>query len=154
MLGAWGCGVFGNEPLDVAQWMRDCLHGDYQGVFKRVVFACYDKADGPNITAFETCFGPSEHFWTQMSHEAACISDLERVASDHGKIEAGSGEECLSRSLSHYLGEGACERYPEGELILASVPDWQSRAAGDDVQSEPDDEFSCPGNLTLTLIEP
>ena len=32
----------------------------------------------------------------------------------------------LTRSLSHYLGRGATSRYPEGELELRSVPDWQS----------------------------
>ena len=32
----------------------------------------------------------------------------------------------LSRTLSHYLGEGATTRYPEAELELNSVPFWQS----------------------------
>jgi len=46
ILGAWGCGVFGNEPAAVAQMFVDALSPDgaFYGVFERVVFAVYDPS--------------------------------------------------------------------------------------------------------------
>lgn len=40
-------------------------------------------------------------------------------------------EEELTRNLSHYLGRGATQRYPNAELYLSSVPGWQSRHQAD-----------------------
>jgi uncharacterized protein (TIGR02452 family) len=42
VLGAWGCGVFGNEPTVVAQAFGAELDGAYAGVFDEVVFAVLD----------------------------------------------------------------------------------------------------------------
>ncbi|MFO0643639.1 MAG: TIGR02452 family protein [Polyangiaceae bacterium] len=42
VLGAWGCGVFGNDPKVVADAYADELAGAYAGVFEEVVFAVLD----------------------------------------------------------------------------------------------------------------
>ena len=49
VLGAWGCGVFRNEPSVVAGIFCDLLHapGRFSGVFDEVVFAVYDRAEPP-----------------------------------------------------------------------------------------------------------
>lgn len=39
ILGAWGCGVFRNDPEFVATGFMKCLNGDFKGVFDTVVFA-------------------------------------------------------------------------------------------------------------------
>jgi len=39
VLGAFGCGVFGNTSIDIAEIFYDYLKGDYDGYFKRVVFS-------------------------------------------------------------------------------------------------------------------
>jgi len=39
VLGAWGCGVFGNDPEEVADAFAGHLRGDFSGVFREVVFA-------------------------------------------------------------------------------------------------------------------
>lgn len=57
VLGAWGCGVFRNEPTRVAGWFRDCLNGAFQGAFSEVVFAVYDRSDNrATLRAFEGAF--------------------------------------------------------------------------------------------------
>lgn len=58
VLGAWGCGVFRNDPAEVARVFADLLAGPYEGRFRTVVFAVWD----PNRTtrqylAFSETFG-------------------------------------------------------------------------------------------------
>ncbi len=42
ILGAWGCGAFGNDPAATAQSFRQHLAGDFTGAFSRIVFAITD----------------------------------------------------------------------------------------------------------------
>ena len=42
VLGAWGCGAFGNDPTRTAQDFRAALEGRFAGAFDRVVFAIAD----------------------------------------------------------------------------------------------------------------
>lgn len=59
VLGAWGCGVFRNDPAHVAAALRDLLGagGLFEGRFARVVFAVLDGAPGrPNLGAFQKAF--------------------------------------------------------------------------------------------------
>jgi uncharacterized protein (TIGR02452 family) len=48
VLGAWGCGVFANDPDRVAAWFADhwLESSPYHSAFSRVVFAVYDRALG------------------------------------------------------------------------------------------------------------
>ncbi|MEW2412908.1 TIGR02452 family protein [Streptomyces sp. NPDC046866] len=43
VLGAWGCGVFRNDPAQVAEAFRGLLAGRFAGVFEQVVFAVLDR---------------------------------------------------------------------------------------------------------------
>ena len=47
VLGAWGCGVFRNDPANVARTFADLLQpaGKFAGVFRQIVFAVYDPSD-------------------------------------------------------------------------------------------------------------
>lgn len=45
VLGAWGCGVFRNDPVVVADAYRTELDGAFEGVFAEVVFAVLDWFD-------------------------------------------------------------------------------------------------------------
>jgi uncharacterized protein (TIGR02452 family) len=59
VLGAWGCGVFRNDPGQVAAAFRRNLTGGggSAGVFDRIVFAVLDTTVGqPNLTAFRSAF--------------------------------------------------------------------------------------------------
>lgn len=55
VLGAWGCGVFQNDPAEVAEAFRGLLAGRFAGVFERVVFGVLDRNPEPR-KAFERAF--------------------------------------------------------------------------------------------------
>jgi uncharacterized protein (TIGR02452 family) len=57
VLGAWGCGVFGNDPDDIAAWLSDALTGELAGVFKTAVFSIPDRPGGRFILPFQRRFG-------------------------------------------------------------------------------------------------
>ena len=57
ILGAWGCGAFGNKPDDVSGYFRKVLIDEgYGKLFDNVCFAVYGKEDGRNILAFRKTF--------------------------------------------------------------------------------------------------
>lgn len=56
ILGAWGCGVFRNDPVKVAQYFKYHLteNPNYTGFFERVVFAIYSpNNDSKNLEPFK-----------------------------------------------------------------------------------------------------
>lgn len=60
VLGAWGCGVFANNPEDVSKWFADFLTGDglFRSAFRMAVFAVLDRStDRDTIRPFENHFG-------------------------------------------------------------------------------------------------
>jgi uncharacterized protein (TIGR02452 family) len=42
VLGAWGCGAFGNDPIRTARDFRRAIEHDYSGAFSEIVFAITD----------------------------------------------------------------------------------------------------------------
>lgn len=63
VLGAWGCGVFNNEPQDVAEYFKALSDGQFKGVFREIVFAIPTGEPGtvagrsaPNYKIFESVF--------------------------------------------------------------------------------------------------
>jgi uncharacterized protein (TIGR02452 family) len=63
ILGAWGCGVFRNEPIDVAAYFHELLTGEYQGRFKKIVFAVYDRSKS------QDCYNA---FSQKFDHKKVC----------------------------------------------------------------------------------
>ncbi|MHB9755903.1 TIGR02452 family protein [Streptomyces sp. BYX5S] len=58
VLGAWGCGVFRNDPAQVATAFRTLLAGRFAGHFDQVVFAVLDTTrEARTRAAFERVFG-------------------------------------------------------------------------------------------------
>ena len=57
VLGAWGCGVFGNQPSDMARWFAEHLlrNPRYRNAFEHVIFAVLDRK-GAAFAAFEAQF--------------------------------------------------------------------------------------------------
>ncbi|MEO3785483.1 TIGR02452 family protein [Actinocorallia sp. B10E7] len=57
VLGAWGCGVFRNDPAEVAEIWSDLLSGPFSGRFAHVAMAVWDP-DGttPQYRAFARVF--------------------------------------------------------------------------------------------------
>ena len=61
VLGAWGCGVFGNDPRDVAKIFHEFVDRS-PGLFDRIVFAVYDTSpDQSTLKAFQSEFFPVLH---------------------------------------------------------------------------------------------
>lgn len=58
LLGAWGCGVFRNDPAEVAGAFKDWLnHPRFAGAFDEVEFAVWDRTqDRGVLRAFEAAF--------------------------------------------------------------------------------------------------
>jgi uncharacterized protein (TIGR02452 family) len=57
ILGAWGCGVFQNNPHDIARYFVSFLtgNGKYAGCFHKIVFAVYDRTQNQeNFNAFNS----------------------------------------------------------------------------------------------------
>ena len=60
VLGAWGCGVFRNDPREVAGAFARVLRDPaFAGAFERVVFAIWERQrERPTLRAFEEQLGP------------------------------------------------------------------------------------------------
>jgi len=58
ILGAYGCGVFGNDPADISLWWKELLEDEGYGCFfAKIVFAVFDNSKTQNnISAFENAF--------------------------------------------------------------------------------------------------
>lgn len=55
LLGAWGCGVFRNDPKSVALAFREHLENQFATAFDRVLFAVYDKSkEQRTLVSFRT----------------------------------------------------------------------------------------------------
>lgn len=61
ILGAWGCGVFRNEPKDVARYFSEVIENKFKNKFRKIVFAITDRTDQKLvINAFKDVFAPAE----------------------------------------------------------------------------------------------
>jgi uncharacterized protein (TIGR02452 family) len=59
VLGAWGCGVFGNDTDEIAELFHAALSTRFRGVFSHIVFAVLDSAADENtIGPFRRRFAP------------------------------------------------------------------------------------------------
>jgi len=59
VLGAWGCGVFGNDAHEIAGLFRKALSENFRGAYRTVVFAIIDWTDSHQfIGPFEEVFTP------------------------------------------------------------------------------------------------
>ena len=53
VLGALGCGAFGNKPADVAEFFKQVLQeSEFTGRFKKIAFAVIDDRNGTNFKPF------------------------------------------------------------------------------------------------------
>ena len=61
VLGAWGCGAFGNDSNDIARLFRKALEETFRGAFDHVLFAITDwSAEQKNIVPFLQNFGDGQ----------------------------------------------------------------------------------------------
>ena len=61
ILGAYGCGVFRNDPAEIARWWKEILEEGFCGCFQSVFYAVYDRSKGQKcLEAFLRLFGDGE----------------------------------------------------------------------------------------------
>ena len=97
VLGAWGCGAFGNDPHRTALDFRAALEGEFDGTFAEVIFAIADwspdrKTLGPFRDVFaselgkslsiptETLLSIQKHFHAVIRERAGRLIDEQRLA--------------------------------------------------------------------------
>lgn len=68
ILGAYGCGVFGQDPAEVAGIFNELLHGEFDGCFARVIFAIPDGPNG-NLNVFRSVFGEKQEASRSTTHD-------------------------------------------------------------------------------------
>lgn len=56
VLGAWGCGVFQNDPKDIAKYFKEIIEGEYKNRFSKIIFAIYSRNER-FIKPFQEEFG-------------------------------------------------------------------------------------------------
>lgn len=57
ILGAYGCGVFRNDPNEIAHWWQELINDYYSTLFDNILFAVYDTSKNGNcINAFNNVF--------------------------------------------------------------------------------------------------
>lgn len=57
ILGAYGCGVFRNDPKQIAAWWKELLEMDFSHTFDQIIFAVLDRSSSQScIRAFEELF--------------------------------------------------------------------------------------------------
>lgn len=62
VLGAWGCGAFGNDPHRTAMDFRQALENDYSGAFSEIVFAITDwSQERKFLGPFRDVFAGNDH---------------------------------------------------------------------------------------------
>ena len=49
ILGAWGCGVFQNDPNSIAKMFAELLNGEFENCFERVIMAIYDRTQTKKV---------------------------------------------------------------------------------------------------------
>lgn len=52
ILGAWGCGIFGNDPEEIAEIFRSLIRGEFEGIFDLILFAIPGR-ESKNFKLFE-----------------------------------------------------------------------------------------------------
>ncbi len=129
VLGAWGCGVFGNDPHQTAMDFREALEAEFAGAFSRVIFAITDWSHQRRYlcrSAMCSRKGIQNQrvTWTECPPEQVAV--IRRIFEEFGDrgfseftIAEGLGDDGSSSPSNRRWGAGsvlACPRFPSAPI--------------------------------------
>ena len=133
VLGAWGCGVFRNEPRAVAEAFRALLGpgGAFRGRLERVVFAVFDPSrTQDNLRAFLRTFDGAAAAAAAVGHAAgAAAADVPARVGPRVRAGAEGRRGAGNRRGRNRTRAGAVEQAVESDDGGLGVADSQSPAA-------------------------
>lgn len=84
ILGAYGCGVFGQEPAEVASIFKELLNGEFKDIFKKVIFAVPKNNRNQNYEEFKRVFESPRWVFTDTIEANGCA--VKEYVSDDGLL--------------------------------------------------------------------
>ena len=132
VLGAWGCGVFQNDPPMVARVFGRLLHGRFRGCFRVVAFPILGRDANPRVYAtFDALASEGDGALPEVELEAGLAAAPPDAVPTAPTVSERSLSESYGAGASQYEEAALAEWKARGQLAAdaAKRKDWQAASA-------------------------
>ena len=132
VLGAWGCGVFQNDPPMVARVFGRLLNGRFRGRFRVVAFPILGRDANPSVCApFDALASEGDHALPEVEPEAGLPAATPDAVPTPPTVSERSLSEAYGAGASQYDEAALTEWKARGQLAAdaAKRKDWQAASA-------------------------
>ena len=132
VLGAWGCGVFQNDPPMVARVFGRLLHGRFRGCFRVVAFPILGRDANPRVyAAFDALASEGDGALPEVEIEAGLAAAPPDAVPTAPTVSERSLSESYGTGASQYEEAALAEWKARGQLAAdaAKRKDWQAASA-------------------------
>ena len=132
VLGAWGCGVFQNDPPMVARVFGRLLHGRFRGCFRVVAFPILGRDANPRVyAAFDALASEGDGALPEVELEAGLAAAPPDAVPTAPTVSERSLSESYGAGASQYEEAALAEWKARGQLAAdaAKRKDWQAASA-------------------------